>query len=135
VSKSIKANIYKFLTSIGICGLMTWFYVSSKWAEGLTQSEKYCILTDGFSLPGLLLLCVAILMSISNAGGLDTLAYLMSYIPKMLVPGLLGEPDKLVDFVEKRRQNRKKGFGFLYIVGILFLGISLIFLYLFYQTL
>ena len=135
MSKSIKANIYKFLTATGICGLMTWLYITSKWSEQLSQSEKYCILVDGFSLPGLLLLCVAILMSIDNAGGLDTIAYLMSYIPKMIMPGLLGEPDKLLDFVEKRREKRKKGFGFLYIVGILFLAISMVFLYLFYQTL
>ena len=135
MSKSIKANIYKFLTATGICGLMTWLYITSKWSEQLSQSEKYCILVDGFSLPGLLLLCVAILMSIDNAGGLDTIAYLMSYIPKMIMPGLLGEPDKLLDFVEKRREKRKKGFGFLYIVGILFLAISMVFLYLFNQTL
>ena len=135
MSKSIKANIYKFLTATGICGLMTWLYITSKWSEQLSQSEKYCILVDGFSLPGLLLLCVAILTSIDNAGGLDTIAYLMSYIPKMIMPGLLGEPDKLLDFVEKRREKRKKGFGFLYIVGILFLAISMVFLYLFNQTL
>ena len=81
MSKSIKANIYKFLTATGLCGLMTWFYTTSQWGEQLTQSDKYRILVDGFSLPGLLLLCVAILMSIDNAGGLDTIAYLMSHLP------------------------------------------------------
>lgn len=133
--KSHKVLIYKYLSGFAAGGLMAWMYLSSRLNDQLLPAERYCVLCDAFSLPGLLLLSVAILMSINNAGGLDTLAYLMSFLPRIIAPGAFGEPEKLLDFVEKRRQKRKKGYGFLYVVGLVYLGIALYFLVQFYKYL
>ena len=133
--KSTKVTIYKLISGFAVGGLMAWMIISSAWSPGLSDVEKYRVLCDGFSLPGLFLLSGAVLMSINNAGGLDTLAYLMSFLPRIIAPAAFGEPEKILDFVEKRREKRRKGYGFLYVVGLVYLGISMVFLYLFYKYL
>ena len=95
--------------------------------------EQYRVLCDAFTIPGALMVMVALLLSLNNLGALDTLMYLLSYLPRMLAPGAFGEPEKLIDYVEHRREKRGKGFGFLYVVGFLFLGIAIVFLVLFYS--
>ncbi len=131
MSKSAKTNLLKYLSTIAIGLLMAWLYISSRWMESLSLSEKYCILCDAFSIPGLLLFLSGVLMWVDYAGGMDTIAYLMSFLPRMIAPAAFGEPEKLYDYVEKRRQNRKKGYGFLFIVGIGFLIAAFVFLALF----
>ena len=131
MSKSAKTNLLKYLITTAIGLFMTWLYISSRWMEGLSLSEKYCILCDGFSIPGMLLVLSGVLMWVDAAGGMDTIAYLMSFLPRMIAPAAFGEPEKLYDFVEKRRQNRKKGYGFLFIIGIGFMIAAFVFLALF----
>jgi hypothetical protein len=96
--------------------------------------EQYRVLCDAFSIPGILMVLFAMLFSLNNLGALDTIAYLMSFLPRMIAPGAFGEPEKLIDFVENRRQKRSKGYGFLYIVGFIFLGIAIVYLVLFYKV-
>ncbi len=134
MKKSIKANIYKYMTGFALGGLAAWYYANSRWNAELTQAEQLCILCDAFSLPGLFITLSAMLCSINYSGGLDTVAYLMSWLPRMIAPGAFGEPKHLLDFVEERRAKRKKGYGFLYVVGLIFLGIALVFLVLFYRA-
>lgn len=131
MKKSIKANIYKCVMASAVGLLVVWYYTSSRWTDELTIAEQYCILCDAFTLPGLFITLFAILCSINYSGGLDTVAYLMSYLPRVIAPGAFGEPKRLLDFVEERREKRKKGYGFLYVVGFIFLGIAIIFLILF----
>ena len=132
--KSTKANIYKCMIAASSGLLLAWFYTNSRWSDELTTAEQLCILCDAFSLPGIFMTLAAMLCSINYSGGLDTIAYLMSWIPRSFAPGLFGEPMHLVDYVEDRRSKRKKGYGFLYIVGLIFLAVALVFLVLFYRA-
>jgi hypothetical protein len=134
VKKSIKAKIYKYMTSSALGLLVVWYYVHSRWTPELTIAEQLCILCDAFTLPGVFYTLSAVLCSIENAGGLDTISYLMSFVPRMLIPGIMGEPKNLLDYVEERKAKRKKGYHFLYVVGFLFLGIALVFLVLFFRA-
>ena len=134
MKKSLKANIYKILTASALGALAAWYYGTSRWNEDLTTVEQLTILCDAFTLPGLFMTCTAILCSINNSGGLDTLAYLMSWLPRVIAPGAFGEPKHLLDFVEERRAKRKKGYGFLYVVGLGFMAIALVFLVLYFRA-
>lgn len=131
MSKSLKANILKYSSAFATGILIVWFYISSRWSGDLTLSEKYCILCDAFTLPGAFMCLFALLITMNNLGALDSLAYLMSFIPRIFAPGVFGEQEKYLDFVEARREKRMKGYGFLYIVGGIFLGIAIVFLVLF----
>jgi hypothetical protein len=126
--------ILRCLSAAAVGGAVAWFYGTSRWQEEMELVEQYRVLCDAFSIPGILMVLFAMLFSLNNLGALDTIAYLMSFLPRMIAPGAFGEPEKLIDFVENRRQKRSKGYGFLYIVGFIFLGIAIVYLVLFYKV-
>lgn len=132
--KSRKVMILRCLSAAAVGGAVAWFYGTSRWQEEMELVEQYRVLCDAFSIPGILMVLFALLFSLNNLGALDTIAYLMSFLPRMIAPGAFGEPEKLIDFVENRRQKRSKGYGFLYIVGFIFLGIAIVYLVLFYKV-
>lgn len=134
MKKSLKANVYKCVTATAVGLLVVWYYVSSRWNDELTTLEQLCILCDAFTLPGVFMTLFGVLCTVNYSGGLDTLAYLVSFLPRIFAPGAFGEPQHLLDFVEERRAKRKKGYGFLYVVGPIFLVIALVFLVLYFRA-
>ena len=132
--RSLRVNIIRCLSAASVGGAVSWWYINSRWSADLPLVEQYRVLCDGFTIPGIMMVLFALLFTLNNAGALDTIAYLMSYLPRMIAPGAFGEPELLIDYVEARRAKRTKGYGFLYIVGFLFLGIAIVFLFLFYSV-
>ena len=132
--KSIKVKILRCLSAAAVGGAVTWWYGTSRWMEDMALVEQYRVLCDAFSIPGIMMILFAMLFSLNNMGALDTIAYLMSFLPRMIAPGAFGEPEKFYDYVERRREKRTKGYGFLYIVGSVFLGIAIFYLVKFYSV-
>ena len=132
--KSIKVGILRCLSAAAVGSAVAWWYGTSRWVEDMALVEQYRVLCDAFSIPGVMMVLFALLFSLNNLGALDTIAYLMSFLPRMIAPGAFGEPEQLIDFVERRRLKRSKGYGFLYIVGFIFLGIAIFYLVKFYSV-
>lgn len=132
--KSIKVRILRCLSAAAVGGAVAWLYGTSRWMEDMALVEQYRVLCDAFSIPGIMMVLFALLFSLNNLGALDTIAYLMSFLPRMIAPAAFGEPEKLIDYVERRREKRTKGYGFLYIVGFIFLGIAIFYLVKFYSV-
>ena len=132
--KSHKVMILRCLSAAAVGGAVAWWYGTSRWEEEMELVLQYRVLCDAFSIPGVMMVLFAALFSLNNLGALDTIAYLMSFLPRMLAPAAFGEPEKLIDYVERRRAKRTKGYGFLYIVGFTFLGIAIYYLVMFYRV-
>ena len=127
-----KSNLIKsgIASVVGILPVVA-FVGSSEFGD-LSIMNKYKILCDAFTIPGLLMLMFAVLISVSNEGALDGLSYVVKQGFRMLTFRGLGT-EKYLDFVESRREKRVRGYGFLYIVGAVFMVIALIFMALFYS--
>ena len=132
--RSRKVNLLRCLSAAAVGGAVAWLYATSRWEADMTPVLRYRVLCDAFTIPGAMMVLFGMLMSLNNLGALDTIAYLMSFLPRIIAPGAFGEPEKLIDYVERRREKRTKGYGFLYIVGFLYLGIAIFFLVLFYRV-
>ena len=132
--RSRKVNLLRCLSAAAVGGAVAWLYATSRWEADMTPVLRYRVLCDAFTIPGAMMVLFGMLMSLNNLGALDTIAYLMSFLPRIIAPGAFGEPEKLIDYVERRREKRTKGYAFLYIVGFLYLGIAIIFLVLFYRV-
>ncbi len=132
--KSRKVNILRCLSTAAVGGVVAWMYANSRWEEGMELVLQYRVLCDAFTIPGAMMVLFALLFSLNNVGALDTMAYLLSFLPRMIAPGAFGEMEPLYDFVERRRQKRTKGYGFLYIVGFIYLGIAIYYLVKFYSV-
>ena len=132
--KSLKVWIYRCLSTLAIGAAIAWWYGNSRWSEDLALVEQYRVLCDAFSIPGILMVLFGALFTLNNLGALDTISYLLSYLPRMIAPGAFGEPEKLLDYVERRREKRTRGYSFLYVVGFMFLGIAIYYLVKFYSV-
>ena len=96
--------------------------------------ERYRILCDAFTIPGVTLIMVAALVFISNFGGFDGIGYSVKYAIKRLLPFAgISDPGKYIDYVERRRASRINGYSFIWICGLGFLAVALFFMYKFYQ--
>ena len=132
--KSRKVMILRCLSALAVGGAVAWLYATSRWEEEMELVQQYRVLCDAFSIPGMMMVLFAMLFTLNNLGALDTIAYLMSYLPRAIAPAAFGEPEKLLDFVERRRGKRTKGYGFLYIVGFFFLAFAIYYLVMFYRV-
>ena len=137
MSSSLKKNLLKYGISTFLALSLAYFYVSVRVdcsnMEATPRMELYRIICDGFTIPGLILIMLGCLMSLSNTGALDGLGYVGSIAVKMLLPGGGLKMERYKEYLERRRQNRIKGYGFLYLVGFGCMAIALIFMALFYS--
>ncbi|MDD6679064.1 MAG: DUF3899 domain-containing protein [Firmicutes bacterium] len=95
--------------------------------------QKYRVLCDAFSIPGLLLVLFGVLVWLINQGSLDGISYAVRTGLRHLIPGGgLQQPESYWDYLEKRKQKRIRGYGFLFLAGAAALVISGVFMALFY---
>ena len=94
----------------------------------------YRVLCDAFTVPGLLMLMFALLMSVSNEGALDGVGYVAAYALKMLIPGAALKTETYKEYLERRRANRVKNYVTLYLTALICLIVAAVFLVLFYTV-
>jgi hypothetical protein len=132
VSKNLKANLIKYGLTTAISLFVTYSYISNKGFHMGTLADKYKYISDGFAIPGLLLTCSGLLLIISNEGAFDGISWGLRFAIKTLIPfGRHKKQESYGDFVEKRRGQKVKGFGFVFVVGAIDIVICIIFMILF----
>ena len=136
MSKSLKSKLIKYGISFGFCILWTLIYVNGKnlFHYHLRGAAAYLVLCDGFVVPGLLLILVGALVWISTTGALDGLGYVLSTGLSFLIPGTKGKSRRYADYVERRAGRRAKGYGFLFLTGVIWFAIGMVFFVLFYSV-
>jgi hypothetical protein len=102
--------------------------------EAVDIQDKYRILSDAFTIPGVVLMLCGALVWIANEGAFEGISYAVSYSLRMLIPGVRKEHERYRDYVERRRENGPvKGYSFLVITGAAFFAVALVFVALFYS--
>ena len=89
------------------------------------------MLTDAFTIPGILLSLGCALIFISNQGGFNGLFYGLRRGKEILLPFLPHEYVKYPEYVEKRKEKKVTGYGFILHVGLVFLAVGIVLLVLF----
>ncbi len=135
MNQRTKIQLIKYGCTTVVSLLMTWatlylYGIDSFWSKGLV--EKYRILCDAFTVPGLLLVMAGLLMVVSNKGAFEGLGYAVKHAVMMLIPGV-HEQERYYDYVQRKRANKAHGFGFLFVVGLIDLLFAGIFMALFYS--
>lgn len=127
-------NLLKYGITAAIGLLMVTLTVDLHgYAAADSTQEKIRILADAFTIPGVVILLIGVLVRISNEGMFDGLLYVFSYAAKILIPGADKTHERYVDYVaRKREKGPAKGFGFLFVVGGIFLAVSVVFTVLFF---
>ena len=131
MTRQQRDRLMKYGLTTVITAALSIYYAASRDALQLEPLEMYRVLCDAFSLPGMLLLLFGLMMVMNDLGALDTLAFFGHYLLRTFLPVAFGKGMSYLDYVEDRRANRKKGYGFLLIIGGVFTLIGVVFLILF----
>lgn len=130
--------LIKYGISFGISFLLVYVFVAARVdfhnLSGTAAVDWYLILCDAFTIPGLIFLMLGCLMSLSSGGALDGVSYVLRNAFKMLIPGGALKMERYYEYKERKRANRAKGYGFLYITGLVCMALALIFMFLFYRV-
>ena len=133
LENNYKNTIKKYVISVGIAigmvFLTLWFQEFWKQTELVV---KYKILSDAFTVPGLVFILVGCLVFLTNEGSLTALGYMLKRLGKMLNPFSNKDMERYADYVESRK--KVTGYSFLFYTGLFFSVIAAVFIILFYSV-
>ena len=133
MSERLKTNLLKYGITGAVCLGLAALYCVLRDFGGMSVVEKYRALCDGFTIPGLIALCVGALLWVGNDGFFYGLGYCLDVARKALLPGGRRKMERYYDYVERHRQKKVTGYGFLFVCGGACMAIAIIFLALFYR--
>ena len=122
MSEKLRNRLLKYGISAGICAGVAVFYCTTRNFSQMELVEKYRTLCDAFTIPGLLCLCVGVLIWASNDGFFYGLSYCLNVAWRALIPGARYKTEKQIT-----------GYGFLFLVGGVCMALALVFMALFYR--
>ena len=91
------------------------------------------ILTDAFFVPGVVICGYGLLVMASNGGTFDMLVYGVKRLFSLFQKDINKVKYKTFYDYRVAKQETKNPFGYLVIVGLIFIGVSMVFLILYYQ--
>lgn len=128
----LRKNLLKYGITVAVCLAFAAIFCYSREFFQQTLTVKYRILCDAFTIPGSICLCLGILIWASTDGFFDGLTYCLSIAWRSFIPGGRAAPaEKYYDYVMRKRDKRITGYGFIPIVGAVFMAIAIVFLLLF----
>ena len=133
MSDRTKVSIAKYGITCGLAFVLIWVYCSSRNLFLQSEMERWRILCDAFTIPGLTYVMIGFLMMIANEGFFDMLGYACGKAMDLFIPGRKYDGEKYYEYVQRKRENRSKGYGFLFVVGGILMALAVVFLMLFYR--
>ena len=132
--KDNKKIILQYSITAACAGISTLLilYWQGFW-KAIELAEKYKILADAFTVPGVILMMITALIWVSSEGFFDGIAYAFTQFSGMLIPaiGKKYKHLKYYDYKMEKQEKRLHGYSFLFFVGLLFTVIAIVFIILF----
>lgn len=129
-------TVYKYLITAAAGIVLTFVVLLAKDIFHLSETVDIMkALCDGFFVSGILIACFGALIFASNGGVFDMLAYGVKNLFYLFKKNI--KDRKYKDFYEYRtaQKEKKRSFGYLVIVGVALIAVSLVFLALYYKYL
>ena len=125
----------KYAVTALICALWGALILRANgYTSALPVTEKYRLLCDALTVPGLMVFLVGVLTALANEGSFNAISYAVRYAVRRLIPGTGGQKETYADYVERKREQRIRGYGFLFHVGGAFFALGIVFLILFLKA-
>ena len=135
MSEKFRKNLIKYSITFAICLVFAGFHCYNQNITEAKTADVYRILSDAFTVPGMLCGFSGALSWLSGAGSLDGLMYVGQYAVKsLLFFAHRGAMETYKEYVERRHAKPKGSYGFLFVTGAVCLLIGTVFTALFYQA-
>ena len=128
--KNAKNILLKYGITTACAGLLVWLFLDLRdFTKVADVAERYKMLADAFTIPGVILVMLAALVWISTDGFFDGLSYIFSRIGGMILPfyGAQKAHQTYYDYKMSKKDKRIKGYGFLFFVGLAFVAVAVVF--------
>ncbi len=134
--KTGRATVLKYGITTFIAGLITFFIARGRYPDaGAAASEKYRALCDAFTVSAVLLLAFGALLWVSGEGVFLGIGWAVKNAVLILIPGQALNRESYAEYrARKLSTGKASGFGFLFIVGAVFLAVALVFLVLYNKS-
>ncbi len=129
----MKGKLLKYGITAGLCLALGAVYCLTRNFMELSLVGKYRLLCDAFTIPGILCLCVGVLLWVSNDGFFYGLGYCLEIAWRALLPGGRQKMERYYDYVTRKRQKKVTGYGFLFVCGGVCMALAIVFMVLFYR--
>ena len=134
MSDKQKTTLLKYGISLLVGLAMAAFILYDRDLLQLPLVDQYRILCDAFTVPGILMILSGALLWVSGEGALDGIGYVFSYAFHALLPGSEHKGERYSDYKERKHKGKPSGYGFLFLVGLVFMAVALVFYGLFYTV-
>lgn len=122
-----KSFLIKYGTCFGIASLITFiiFWIKGFFTDSIAVNIQ--ILSDGFSISGMVFLFAAGMMYISGEGGLIGIGYAMKSVVYFFIPMSRKNHERYADYRERKLgKERRKGDHCILVTGIVFFAVGVI---------
>lgn len=124
-------KLIKYLIVVGVGFLIFTFVVLGKRIFSQTELKTiYLILSDGFFVSGTLITCFGLLVFTSNQGSFDMIIYGFQMFINKFRKDINARKYKTFYEYREAKSGNKKRFGYICLVGLCFIAISALFVYL-----
>ena len=93
-------------------------------------SEKYRILADAFTVPGVILVMLTALVRLSAEGAFDGLGYVVRHGMHMLIPKKGYNHETYYDYKKSKDGKKPHGYSCMFFVGAAFVLVAVVFIIL-----
>ncbi len=132
--KGSKQIIFRYSITAAFAAVVTllMLYLQGFWGA-FDLAQKYKILADAFTIPGMFLMMAAALIWISSQGIFDGITYAIRQFSGIFIPEIDKKYKhlKYYDYITQRQGKRPRGHRFLFVVGLVFTVIAVVFVMLF----
>ena len=132
MSERLRSNLIKYGIGFGMGLAYAAYHCFSRDLGAMAPVDLYRTLSDAFTVPGLLCVFFGLIIWLSNEGAFNGVGYVMKYaVQSLIFLGRRGTVEKYGDYVEKQQKKKSKGYSFLFVVGGVFLAVSVVFVILY----
>ncbi len=119
----------KYMISCSIAGVLVCFILFTKGMNPINTKEGLKNLTDAFFAVGILYVCIGLLILVSNAGTFAMLGYGLIQFVNFFRRDISKEKYKTFYEYRLAKEQNKKCFCYLLIIGLILIVISMLFLW------
>ena len=125
--KQNKALLTKYGACFGVASFVTFcvFWIKGFFTDSLSVNIQ--ILSDGFSISGMIFLSLAGMLYVSGEGGLIGIGYVLKSVAQIFIPMGRRHHERYADYRERKLGKEKaKGEHCLLVTGLVFFAVGII---------
>ncbi len=135
---TLRKIIVKYAVTTAVAGLMTALILwLREFSAAETLLEKYRILADAFTVPGVCLMLFFALVLVSRDGFFDSLGYIFTRVGHMFLPTARYKHQTYLDYKQAKREKKEKRASspaHIFFIGLAYTVVAVVFTVLYYTV-